>query len=443
MVSPFSMKEYRFQLRYGKGKKEFILKSKNLSSVLKPKPINAPEPARLIESSLDQPLHSLPFNDFFSPKDSIAIVCSDITRYTGSDYFLPILIKRLSRIGIRKSSISITIALGIHRAQTEDEIRELVGNTLYGKIRIFNHNPKEDANLKFLGITSKGTRAEFNRRVVEADKIILTGAIGFHYFAGFSGGRKGIMPGVASFEACVNNHLLVLNPHGGKNPRAATGILKGNPVHEDMMEACHELPPLFLFNTILSSDQKIIHTVSGNLTKAFERGCEMFMEDFSIPITEKADLVIASCGGFPKDINFIQAHKSMDYAMSALKEGGVMIILAECAQGYGHPSFHGWFKYNDINMLEEILKANYQINGQTAYSTLLKAKKAKIVLISALPHHEVRQMSMIPADDMAQALSLARTFIGDNPTTCIIPEAGSTLPVMQNVDCGMKKNKNF
>jgi nickel-dependent lactate racemase len=133
----------------------------------------------------------------------------------------------------------------------------------------------------------------------------------------------------------------------------------------------------------------------------------------------------------------------MDYAMSALKEGGVMILLAECAQGYGHPSFHGWFKYNDINMLEEILKANYQINGQTAYSTLLKAKKAKIVLISALPHHEVKQMSMIPADDMAQALSLARTFIGDNPTTCIIPEAGSTLPVMQNVDCGMKKNKNF
>jgi len=422
------MKEHRFQLRYGKGKKGFTLKSKNLLGVLKVGASRRFAPTSIIESSLDKPIHSLPFNDFFSPKDSVAIVCSDITRYTGSDQFLHILIKRLSRIGIKDSSISITISLGIHRPQTEDEIEHLLGKLLYGKIRTYNHTPKDNSNLKLLGITSRGTRSEFNRRVIEADKIILTGALGFHYFAGFSGGRKGLMPGVASFDACVNNHLLVLKPEGGKDRHARTGKLQGNPVHEDMMEACQGLPPVFLLNTILSPDKKIIGAVSGDLTLAFEKGCEMFMKDFSVPVTKKADLVIASCGGFPKDINFIQAHKSMDYAMNALREGGVMVILAECPEGYGNPTFHGWFKFNDLNELEERLKAHYEINGQTAYSTLLKAKRAKIILLSALPPDEVRQMSMVPAEDMEEALSLARTFLSDNPSCYIIPEAGSTLP---------------
>jgi nickel-dependent lactate racemase len=340
-------------------------------------------------------------------------------------------VNRLSRLGVKNSSLSITISLGIHRAQTDAEIKEIVGDKLFGRIKVFNHDPRDGANLKLLGTTSRGTRVVFNRRVIESDKIILTGALGFHYFAGFSGGRKGLMPGVASFDACVNNHLLVLKPEGGKDPDATTGKLQGNPVHEDMMEACQGLlPPFFLFNTILSPDKKIIQAVSGDLTHAFEKGCEIFMKNFSLPVTQKADLVIASCGGFPKDINFIQAHKSLDYAMNALREGGVMVILAECPEGYGNPTFHGWFKYHDLNELEEHLKAHYEINGQTAYSTLIKAKKAKIILISALPPQEVRQMSLIPAEDTEQALSLARSFLGDNPSCYIIPEAGSTLPVL-------------
>ena len=416
-------------MSYGKGKKSFSLKSQNLLGVLKVGASRRIAPASIIEFALDQPIQSLPFNDFFSPKDTISIVCSDITRYTGSDQFLPVLFKRLSHIGIKDSSIAITIAVGIHRAQNEDEIKQLIGGKLYGKIRVYNHNPKYKSKLKLLGITSRGTRAAFNRQVVEADKIILTGALGFHYFAGFSGGRKSMMPGVASFDACVNNHLLVLKPEGGKNPNAVTGKLQGNPVHEDMIEACQGLPPLFLFNTILSPEKKIMQTVSGDLMLAFEKGCEMYMEAFSVPVSKKSDLVIASCGGFPKDINFIQAHKSLDYAMNALREGGVMILLAECPEGYGHPTFHKWFKYHDLSEFEEQLKAHYEINGQTAYSTLIKAKETKIILISALPPDEIRQMSMIPADDIEEALSLARKFLGDNPTTYIIPEAGSTLPV--------------
>jgi len=424
------MKEHHIHLAYGRGKKSLSLKSSNFLGVIKPKYSTPTDPSGLIETSLDQPVNSVPFNDFFSPQDTISIICSDITRYTGSDLFLPIIMNRLSRLGVSDSSISITIALGIHRTQTDAEIKEIVGYKLIGRIKVYNHNPRDEKYLKLLGTTSRETMAAFNRRVIESDKIILTGALGFHYFAGFSGGRKGLMPGVASFDACVNNHLLVLRPEGGKDPHAITGKLHGNPVHEDMMEACQGLPPVFLLNTILSPDKKIIRAVSGDLTLAFEKGCKMFMEDFSVPVKEKADLVIASCGGFPKDINFIQAHKSMDYAMGALKEGGVMILLAECSEGYGHPTFHQWFKYSDLNEFGMNLKANYEINGQTAYSTLIKAKEAKIILISELPPDEIRQMSMIPAENIEDALSLVRIFLGDNPTTYIIPEAGSTLPIL-------------
>ena len=425
------MKGYSFRLRYGKGEKGLTLKTRNFLGVLKTPTISAPDPSALIESSLDNPVNLPPFDDVFSPGDSLSIVCSDITRYTGSDRFLPILFQRLSRIGIKDASISVTISLGIHRPQTNGEIREIVGEKLYGRVRVFNHDAKNDAELKLLGITKRGTMAEFNRRVAEADKIIVTGAIGFHYFAGFSGGRKGIMPGVSSFRSCVNNHLLVLHPDEGKHPQAATGTLKGNPVHEDMVEACQGLPPVFLFNTIISPDRQIIKAVSGDMTIAFERGCEMLKEDFCIPIKEKADLIIASCGGFPKDINFIQAHKSLDYAITALKEGGVMILLAECTEGYGHPTFHRWFRYKDVKEFEEELRRNYEINGQTAYSTLIKAKRAIVILVSSLPPPDVRQMSMFPARDLEEALSVARSFTGDNPTSYVIPEAGSILPIVQ------------
>lgn len=421
-----------FILKYGKGKLSLDLNFKNLVGILSLKKEKKEDPFSQIESALDQPINSSPFNDFFAHQGKISIVTSDITRYTGSEYFLPILLKRLSYLGIKDSSISITIALGIHRPQTLSEIRKIVTNKVLSKIKVFNHNPEDKGNLKYLFTTTRGTPVYFNRRVIESDKIILTGAIGFHYFAGFSGGRKSLLPGIASRETCINNHLLVLQKDGGKHPAAITGKLMSNPVHEDMMEACKELPPVFLLNTILSPDKKILKVIAGDLNMAFIKGCEIFREYYTIPIREKADLVIASCGGYPKDINFIQAHKALEYAMNSLKDNGVIILLAKCEEGFGSGSFLKWFKYKDLKEFEENLRLNYEIYGQTAFSTYLKTKKATIILISSLPPEEVKLMSMIPAKDMKEALSLAKTILGDSPTIYIIPDAGITLPVLLN-----------
>jgi len=223
---------------------------------------------------------------------------------------------------------------------------------------------------------------------------------------------------------------MVLNPPevGGKHPKVKTGVLDGNPFHEAMLQACNFLGTIFLFNTILSTGKEIIEVVTGDYIAAHRYGCDLLLRNFSPELDEKADLVIVSCGGFPKDINFIQAHKSIDHAINILRDNGVMIVLAECSDGFGNPTFLDWFQYNDLSDFERALRRNFEINGQTAYSTLIKTKKVRIILISELADEDAKKMSMIPADSLDQGLSIAYEMLDKNPSTYVIPDGGSVLP---------------
>jgi nickel-dependent lactate racemase len=274
---------------------------------------------------------------------------------------------------------------------------------------------------------------EINRKVVESDRLILTGTIGFHYFAGFGGGRKSILPGVASRRSCMASHFAVLNPGegSGRNPRAATGVIEGNPVHRAMDEACAMIPPAFILNTVLSPEKRIIAAFAGDWRTAHEEGCRFYAERFAHSIDRLADLVLVSCGGFPKDINLIQAHKSMEYGSRALRDGGVMILLAECRDGYGNATFFNWFRFRDPAAFETELRRNYEINGQTAYSLLLKAQKFRIILVSSLPGEEVAAMGMIPARCLDEAVATSQSMLPAEYAAYIIPEGGTVLPVFQ------------
>jgi nickel-dependent lactate racemase len=255
--------------------------------------------------------------------------------------------------------------------------------------------------------------------------------IGFHYFAGFGGGRKSVLPGIASRQACMDSHFAVLN-HGygnGRNQNAVTGNLVNNPVHQAMCEACTMADPDFILNTILAPDKRIIAAFAGHWLEAHEEGCRFYREHFSYPLEDKADIVIASCGGFPKDINLIQAHKSMEYASQALKDGGVMILLAECRDGFGNSSFFSWFRHKRLDSLEAALRDHYEINGQTAYSTLQKAQRFRIILVSQFPGQQVTGMGMLPAASLDQAMQLAETLLPANWKALVMPEGGSVLPV--------------
>lgn len=419
------------KLLYGEKSLDLTLPPENLLGVIKAEPATVSSSAEeLINNALDRCQQQI---SAVKPAENVVIVTSDITRYSGSEIYLPLLVARLNAAGVADSAITIVIALGIHRKQTDAEHRKIVG-PLAGRIKVIDHDCDDPGKLVTVGITSGGIEVSINRTVAEADHLILTGAIGFHYFAGFSGGRKSILPGVASRAACMASHFTVLNPGegSGKNSCATTGNLDNNPVHTAMIEACAMVQPDFILNTVLAPGKKILAAFAGNWQAAHEAGCRFYCENFTRRIKEPADLVIVSCGGFPKDINLIQAHKSMEYGSQALKDGGVLILLAECRDGYGHATFFDWFRYRDLPLFENRLRSHYEINGQTAYSLLQKALRFRIILVSSLPPEEVRTMQMTPAATLAEALQMATEMLPDQFSVYVIPEGGTVLPVLIN-----------
>jgi len=415
-------------VKYGSTTFSLELPPQHLAGVILPSvPDSAASPEEIITTALDACRSTI---STIRPGEKVVIITSDITRYTGSEVYLPLLVDRLNRQGVPDWDMEILIALGIHRAQTPHEHEKILG-TLYGRIRVRDHDCDNPAQLVSIGRTSNGIDVRISRTAVEADRLILTGVIGFHYFAGFGGGRKSILPGIASRQACIASHFAVLNPGqgSGKNRHAVSGNLDSNPVHLAMTEACALAAPDFILNTVLAPDKRIIAAFAGHWHEAHQDGCRYYREHFSYPLQAKADLVVVSCGGFPKDINLIQAHKSMEYAAQALKDGGVMILLAECRDGFGNSTFFNWFRHKRLDQFEAALREKYEINGQTAYSVLQKAQRFRIILVSELPGHQVEEMGMLPAASLDEALRTADRFLPPGWTALVMPEGGSVLPV--------------
>lgn len=419
------------ELKYGDSSFSIELPEGGEVAVIRPA-LPAPElaPEAIIAAALDS---CAAYLARIKPGEQVVIITSDITRYTGSEIYLPMLVERLCRLGVADSDITIIIALGIHRRQSEAEHQKILGR-LYGKVKVADHDGDDPEKLVTLGFTSGGIEVSINRTVAGADHVILTGTIGFHYFAGFGGGRKSILPGVASRKSCLASHFAVLNPEegSGRNSRATTGVLEGNPVHEAMMEACAMVNPVFMLNSVISPDKKLLAAFAGDWREAHGQGCSYYGREFSFAISEKSDLVIVSCGGFPKDINLIQAHKSMEFASKALRDGGVMILLAQCIDGYGNPTFFSWFRFSGLDTFEAELRKNYEINGQTAYAILEKALRFRIILVSQLPDAEVRAMRMTPAKSLFEALEIAEEWLPEEYAAYVVPEGGTVLPVLRN-----------
>ena len=274
------------ELKYGSTIFTLDLPPERLAGVVAPSPpVITESPADIIHAALDG---CGTFLAPFGPGTKVVIVTSDITRYTGSDIYLPLLVERLNRCGVADADIEIIIALGIHRKQTEHEHQKILG-PLYGRIRVSDHECDAHDALTFIGKTTNGIEVSINRKAVEADHLILTGTIGFHYFAGFGGGRKSVLPGIASRKACMASHFTVLNPGegSGKNRLAVTGNLEGNPVHRAMVEGCALLNPVFILNTVLDADKRIIAAFAGDWREAHEEGCRFYRENFSYPLAEK------------------------------------------------------------------------------------------------------------------------------------------------------------
>lgn len=380
-----------------------------------------------IGAALDNPIGSKPLEEIVSMGDSVLIVVSDATRASASSQVVHLLVRRLIGSGISPGDIRIIFATGIHRAVTHAEKLELLTPFIVQRIRTLDHDAYNEGAHVRLGVTERGTPVEVNRALKEHTHVILTGAVGFHYFAGFTGGRKSICPGLASARTVEATHMLALDfERGGRRGGVGTGLIEGNAVHEECERIAEFIRPSFLINTLVDEDGHALRVYAGDWRAAHRRACEDYLKEHSLVIDSKRDLVIISAGGSPWDINLIQAHKALEMAAHATREGGQIILLAECADGLGRSDFLKWFEAEDSRALEERLRGAYEVNGQTAWALLVKAEKFRVHLISRLVDEDVRRMRMHPARSLEEALA----NVSVETEGYIMPRGSSVLPIV-------------
>ena len=416
------------QLGYGRGSLSFTF-DENRYQVLAgtsrdEKPLTDVE----IGEALSAPIQSPPLEDLFSAGDSVLIVVSDATRATASAQILNLLVRRLIQIGVSPADLAIIFATGIHRPVTPEEKIELLTPFIAQRVKTIDHDAYDSRAMVSLGTTDRGTPVEVNRALKDFSHVVITGAIGFHYFAGFTGGRKSICPGLASARTIEATHMLALDfETGGRRAGVGTGLLDGNAVHEECERIAALIEPCFSVNSVVDERGRAVRIHAGEWRAAHRAGCQEYLSDHLVQIETRREIVIASCGGYPYDINLIQAHKALDMAAHACTDGGTIVLLAECCDGLGQPSFLKWFEEKDSRALEARLRESYEVNGQTAWSLLTKAERYRIHLVSELPDEDVRRMRMTPARSLTDALDQ----IAREPEGYIMPHGARFLPRIQ------------
>jgi nickel-dependent lactate racemase len=381
-----------------------------------------------IGAALDAPIDSPPLDDLIAPGDRVLIVVSDATRATGSAQIVNLLVRRLIQNGSAPGDIAIIFATGIHRPVRPDEKAELLTPFIAQRIRTIDHDAYDPAQLIQLGIIEDGTRIEVSRALKEFDKVILTGAVGFHYFAGFTGGRKSICPGLAAAQTIEATHTLALDfERGGRRKGVGPGLLVGNAVHEECERVAALIDPTFSINAIVDDRGRAEKVFAGHWRAAHARACEHYIAGHSLRISERREVVIVSCGGSPYDLNMIQAHKALDMAAYACVDGGTIILLAECGDGLGRPDFLKWFESADSSALATRLRTAYEVNGQTAWALLTKTERFRVHVITELAGDQVQRMRMFPAGSIEEALST----VSKDANGYILPRGAALLPVLE------------
>jgi len=378
-----------------------------------------------IDSALDAPIDSPPLDEVVESNDSVLIVVSDATRATGSAQVVNLLVRRLIQNGIQPGNIAIIFATGIHRAVRPDEKIQLLTSFIAQRIRTIDHDAYDDSQLVQAGVMERGTPIEVNRALRGFSKIIITGAVGFHYFAGFTGGRKSICPGLASAQTIEATHMLALDfERGGRRHGVGTALLDGNAVSEECERVAEIINPAFSINTIVDDHGRVERIFAGHGRAAHRAACAEYVTGHAQQISEKREVVIVSCGGAPYDINMIQAHKALDMAAHACADGGTILFVAECGDGLGRADFMKWFESEDSRALEHRLRDGYEVNGQTAWALLTKTERFRVRIVTDLSAEQTRAMRMTKVHSPDEALS-------DIPATAtgyIMPRGAALLP---------------
>lgn len=419
-----------YSYKYGHGYKDFSLEQEKVMAEIKVAEM-APltDLKQAVLDAIYHPIDSKPLNELLQPGQKVAFICNDPTRVANSHDFMPILVEELNKMGIKDEDMRIVFALGTHRKMTQEEMIEAVGEDVAKRLPMYNSDCNKQEDFEYFGETSFGTPVWLNKLICDVDLVIMTGTIVHHFFSGFGGGRKAVLPGVAAMETIRRNHSLMMSPD------AQLGKLHGNPVYEDQMEGVRLFVKehrMFLFNAILDAKKQFLKIFAGDWEKAHLEACKFVDKVYGVEIDAPADIVIASCGGYPKDINVYQLQKTMDNAWCAVKDGGVVIIIGECEEGSGSAALEKALQeHPSPDAIKAQLEKNFVIGAHKAFAITRLMKKAKFILVSALDKKIASDLLFEAVDNVDEAIKLAEKYVGSDYKIILMPQGSLTVPLLR------------
>ena len=416
----------KIEVGYGNTVQTVEVPDKNLLQILRANP--APDQAgpggeEAVRQALAHPIGSPGLDEIIHPGEKIVIITSDISRPMPTWDVMPSLLDALYAAGARAQDITLIFARGSHRGHTEEERRHLAGERAWKEIRCIDSDP--DACIH-LGETRRGTPIDIMEIVAKADRRICVGNIEYHYFAGYSGGAKALFPGTSTPQVIQANHSMMVDE------RAHAGNMDTNPLRQDIDEAAAVCGIDFILNVVLDEHKKIIHAVAGDVKEAHRAGCRYLDSLYAVEIPERADIVIVSQGGAPKDANLYQTQKALDNSKHAIKDGGSIILVGACQEGMGSAIFEEWMTQagRPEDLIERIRK-NFKLGGHKAAAIAQILKRADIRLVSEMDPNFVRSIFMEPYESLAPAFADAMRAQGPDAKVIVMPYGGSTLPIQR------------
>jgi nickel-dependent lactate racemase len=412
------------KLPYGNTNLNVDVNKENLVQVVYPDEIKpSKSPGEYITRAMECPMGTRRLPTLAKGRKTVAIAVDDNTRPCPTHLMMPHVLKELYSVGVKKENITIIFATGTHREVKEDEAERILGADAARSIKHISNGCKGD-DFTYVGTTSRGTDVEVKNVFMEADLKILLGDVEIHYFAGYGGTRKSILPGICNYSTIQQNYK--------KNffhPNSKPGLLDGNPMHENMTEAARLARPDFCLNVVQNSAHKIVGGFAGDIDIVLRKGAELIDRMYKVKVKEKADIVVTAADGSPHDVDMYQAYKAFHLGLNVVKDKGVIVLVAQCPDGHGSRPYYEWMtKYKTAEEMANELKKEFIPGGHKAYYHLMALKKVYCTLVSDMDRNEVEKIFRLRhAENPQEALSEAYKRMGKNARVLVIPKGTTTL----------------
>jgi len=423
-----SKKRNSFKLAYGSTYLSLDLDPALLVDEINPQEmVMAENEGEMIESSLDNPLDGFNLSQFHTMK-SAAIAVNDKTRPVPHAIMLPPLLKKLQSLGLAGNQIKLIIATGTHKPMPESEYEKILPADIYQHYPVISHNCDDEKNLVYLGETTRKTPVKINRQFMESDLKIVLGNIEPHHFMGFSGGAKSMSIGLAGRDTINKNHAMLTDP------RTSIGEYENNPMRQDVEEIGSISGLQYALNVVLNHKKEIVRAFSGAPLEVMKAGIEEVRRTAQVAIQGPYDLVFASVGGAPKDINLYQSQKAMTHAALCVRDHGAVILAAKCPEGSGNQAFEEYMQ--GVSTIEQVFQKfnldGFRVGPHKAFQIARLASRVNIIMVSDLPDHMVKSWFITPAKNLDEAFKIACETITPLNKIAVMPRATNTIPYIAN-----------